>query len=136
MISAPRILIDTSAWVEFLRGRRSVLADLVDSLLERDAAVLCGMVELELLQGLTGKFKSRRQSELLRPLLGALPFVETHREDFIRAGRDLGKLRGSGFTVPANDGLIAAVCLREDLPLLTLDSHFDHWPQVKRIPVP
>jgi len=121
------VLVDTSAWIEALRGRDKRLRAMVDALLDQDRAVLCGLVELELLQGFrTG------EGELLASLFEALPFIEVDRRDWKAAGTLLADLRAGGITIPASDGLISALCLRHDLMLLTLDKHFDHIPRLRR----
>ena len=39
-----RILIDTSAWIDFLRGRAGALGDAVERALSDDTALMCGVV--------------------------------------------------------------------------------------------
>lgn len=124
------VLVDTSVWVDFFRGRESPAASLLDRLLEEKKVVLCGTVELELLQGARAGEKS-----MLRDLLTALPYLETERVDFQTAGEFLGDLRSKGFQVPTTDGLIASLCSRHHLSLLTLDKHFDHFHNVKKMKV-
>ncbi|MDY7094692.1 MAG: PIN domain-containing protein [Acidobacteriota bacterium] len=125
-----RVLIDTSVWIEFFRRSEGALGDTVLQLLDEDRIVLCGMVELELLQG-----ARPREQRMLEDLLGALGYVETDRQDYSDAGQQLARLRRKGITVPASDGLIATLCLRHRCQLLTLDAHFDYFPAVQRLPV-
>ena len=122
-------LIDTSAWVEFFRtnGRIDV-ADCVATLLDRDAAAICGMIELELLQGLRPNAARR-----VGPLLQALHYVPLEREDYVQAGNCLRALRQRGITVPASDGLIATAAIRRGLALLTTDVHFRHFGKLRRV---
>lgn len=124
-----RVLIDSSAWIAAFRGNDPAVQQTVDRLLETDRAVLCGVVEMELLHGMRA-----RESDRLLPLFGALPFLEIDRADWQRAGRLLSDLRIRGKTVPATDALIAALCLRHEVGLLTLDKHFDEIPSVRRYP--
>jgi predicted nucleic acid-binding protein len=124
------VLVDTSAWVDFFRGTNSPAAASLDRLLEERQVVLCGTVELELLQGAKPGEKA-----MLEDLLTALPYVETEREDFQKAGELLNGLRVKGFQIPASDGLIAALCSRHELSLLTLDKHFNHFHHIKKIKV-
>lgn len=60
----------------------------------------------------------------LSKLLDALEYIETTREDYFAAGQLLCALREKGVTIPSTDGLIAVLCLRHSLNLLTTDSHF------------
>ena len=122
------VLIDTSAWIAALRGTDSLIQEAVDRLLENDRALFCGVVEMELLSGIRLKEKGR-----LLPLFEALPFMEVDREDWRAAGTLLNELRSKGKTIPATDALIATLCLRHNLLLLTVDRHFDVVPKLKRI---
>jgi predicted nucleic acid-binding protein len=121
------VLVDTSVWVDFFRGMESPVVSSLNRLLEEKQVVLCGTVELELLQG-----AKPGERPMLQDLLVALTYVETERADFQRAGELLSGLRAKGFQVPATDGLIAALCFRHRLPILTLDKHFDHFHDVKK----
>lgn len=122
------VLLDTSAWIDFFRDGTSAVADCVDALLAEDRAALCGMVELELLRGLRPHERKRVQG-----LLRALPYLETERRDFVAAGERLCELRRQGVTIPAADCIIGMLCLRHGLSLLTLDRHFEHLPDVRRL---
>ncbi len=46
------------------------------------------------------------------------------REDFLKSIEIMVKLREIGKPVPAMDVIIAAMCMRRDLKLLTKDRHF------------
>ncbi len=60
------ILIDTSAWIEFFRGRDPI-ASIVDDALATNDAALCGPVETELRRGL----RDERERKKVLPLLDA-----------------------------------------------------------------
>lgn len=45
------VMVDSSAWIEFFRHGEGAVGDCVSRLLDEDRIALCGMVELELLQG-------------------------------------------------------------------------------------
>ena len=124
------VMVDSSAWIDYFRHVEGAVGDSVGRLLDEDRIVLCGMVELELLQGV--RAQDRRS---LREVLGALSYVETQRRDFVAAGERLAALRREGVTIPASDGLIATLCVRHRLQLLAVDAHFDHLPEVDRLAV-
>jgi predicted nucleic acid-binding protein len=113
--------------VDFFRHGETPASLELDHLLEEGQVLLCGIVELELLQGARPSDKAA-----LTELLSGLPYLETSREDFQKAGELLGSLRAKGFQIPATDGLIAALCLRNNLSLLTLDRHFNHFSGIKK----
>ncbi|CAN5875876.1 PIN domain-containing protein [soil metagenome] len=123
-------MVDSSAWIDYLRRGRGAISDTVDSLLVSGDAAICGMIELEILQGL-GARERQRVSELF----SALEYVETERRDYVFAGKRLGELRSRGVTSPSADVLVAAVCVRSGIPLLTSDKHFELIPEVERMPL-
>jgi predicted nucleic acid-binding protein len=65
------ILIDTSAWIDFFRGRGR-LADAVDQLVESDDAAVCGPIITEFRRGL----RSRADRERVLPLLSGCQILE------------------------------------------------------------
>ncbi len=125
---AADVLVDSSAWIEYFRQSDGLVGDTILRLLDADRIVLCGIVELELLQGALPK-----ERRMLKELLQALTYVESERRDFVAAGEGLALLRRRGVTIPATDGLIATLCLRHRLSLLAIDSHFDHYPELLRL---
>ena len=48
------------------------------------------------------------------------------------ADRGLGLLAANGHRLPLTDLVIAAIALRHDLFVYTVDPHFDHFPDLKR----
>lgn len=125
----PTVLVDSSAWIEYFRSGRGAVSDLVDGLLQSGEASICGMIELEILQGLRAQERER-----ISGLFSSLAYVETERRDYVFAGERLGDLRRRGITIPGADALIGALCIRLGTPLLTSDKHFDHLPEIKRVP--
>lgn len=121
-----RVLVDTSAWVDFFRDRAPA-ADAVASLLRARRAVRCGPVDLELRRGLRGV-----EAATVLPLIRGLETTSVDDLDFASAGDLLGTLARQGTTLPSVDGLIAAIALRHDLPLLATDRHFDAVPGLRR----
>lgn len=121
-------MVDSSAWIEYFRHGEGPVSDAVDDLLEGERALLCGVVEAEIIQGLRP-----REREEVADLFAALRYLDTERPDFSRAGERLGELRRCGVTVPLTDAIIGALCSRHDVALLTLDRHFDHMPEIERV---
>lgn len=115
------ILIDTSAWVEFLRDTGSPVCKLVDKLLAEDIAT-CDPVKMEVLAGA----RSEQHLQELRGLLARASVVPTDPVDFEAAAAFYRTCRQRGRTVrKLMDCLIAAVAIRADIPLLHLDTDFD-----------
>lgn len=117
-----KIIVDTSAWIDFFRNQAGEIGDMVAALIEQDRAVLVGPILSELLQGL----KTHQEAGSLSELFKILPYLEITRGDWEMAGDFLRKLRRNGVTVPLSDAVIAAVAKNNDHAVLTLDKHFDH----------
>ena len=122
------VLVDTSAWVAFFRGHDPVRRRVVE-LVASGRALRCGPVELELRQGLR-----RREAPAVLNAWSALSVLPVDALDFTRAGDLLRDLRERGRTMPSLDGLIAALAVRHEVVLLTLDRHFDGVPGLKLDP--
>jgi hypothetical protein len=114
------ILVDTSAWVEFLRGTDSAVCNAVDRLLDADLAT-CDPVSMELLAGA----RDERQLKQLRDLLARTVLLPTMASDYEAAAAMYRQCRSRGETVrKLFDCLIAAVAVRSDAELLHADSDF------------
>jgi predicted nucleic acid-binding protein len=112
------ILVDTSAWVEFFRGREPI-ANTVDDLLANNEVALCGPVLAELRRGL-------RTSERRRvlPLLAACHLLSQPPALWEEAGELGFVLARRGATVKSMDLLIAVYALSHSIALLTNDGDF------------
>jgi hypothetical protein len=117
-----KVLIDTCAWIDFFRSKQGMLGNAVSSAIEKDQALLCGVVITELLQGTKGK-KEKQQLEFV---ISAVEILDTTKQDWIEAGLCLQGLRQKGITLPISDALLAAIALRHAVPVLTIDKHFEH----------
>ena len=115
------ILIDTSAWVEFLRDTGSPICDRVEELLDADIAI-CSAVRMEVLAGA----RDERHLQDLRRLLAratVFPTEATHYEDAAALFRHC---RRRGETVrKLIDCLIGAVAIGAHVPILHSDTDFD-----------
>lgn len=115
------ILIDTSAWIEFLRGTASPICDEVDRLLAVEIAI-CDPIRMEVLAGARDEAHLRQ----LRGLLARATVLPTGPADYEAAAALYRVCRRRGETVRRLiDCLIAAIAVREDVPLLHADSGFD-----------
>ena len=113
------ILVDTSAWIEFFRGR-DPLASAVDEAIANNEAALCGPIETELRRGLI----SDRERARVLPLLDACHVLPQPEHLWAEAG-DLGfALRRRGVTSKTVDLLIATYALSHSATLLTADRDF------------
>jgi predicted nucleic acid-binding protein len=116
------ILIDTCAWIDFLRSKKGILGDYVANAIERDHALLCGPVVTELLQGAKGAVE-KQQLDLL---VSGIKTLDVTRNDWVEAGLCLQALRKKGITLPVTDALIAMIASRNSVSVLTVDRHFEY----------
>jgi len=115
------ILIDTSAWIEFLRDTGSSTCDRVDALLDAEIAT-CDAIRMEVLAGA----RDERHLVGLRRLLARATVIPTGPIDYDDAAALYRACRRNGETVrKLIDCLIGAVAIRWDVPLLHRDSDFD-----------
>jgi hypothetical protein len=114
-------LVDTSAWVDYLRSGHSKAAENVESLLLCDDAAWCDMVMLELWNGARGQHEKRKLAELS----AAAPRLETTAEVWLLAHRLATRCRDEGQTIPAADILVAACATYHEVEMEHKDSHFD-----------
>lgn len=115
------ILVDTSAWVEFLRNTGSPICTGVDEILDGDIAT-CDAIRMEVLAG------ARNEGHLndLRRLLARASVVDTVPADYEEAAALYRTCRRGGETVrKVIDCLIGAIAIRADAPVLHSDSDFD-----------
>lgn len=117
------ILVDSSAWVEFLRGTSSAMDITVRSLLERDSPLAStDVVVMEMLAGA----RDDRDRERLRRLLYRHNFLAVDGPADYESAAELYRLcRRHGATPrKLTDCLIAVVAIRNDAELLCDDSDF------------
>lgn len=114
------ILVDTSAWIEFLRNTNSNVCTAVDRLLDADLAI-CDAVSMEVLAGA----RSEHHLIQLRRLLARATMVPTTPADYETAAFMHRTCRASGETVrKLIDCLIDAVAARVDAEILHADADF------------
>jgi predicted nucleic acid-binding protein len=115
------ILVDTSAWVEFLRGTGSPVCEELDRLLGAKIATTEPVV-MEVLAGA----RDEKHLHQLRALLGRAELLRCQSADYLSAAQLYRQCRQRGETVRRLiDCLIGAVALRHNAPILHNDADFD-----------
>lgn len=117
-----KVLIDSSAWIHFLRpdGDEAVRARVRSALLTGQAC-WCPMVRLELWNGARGDKEKQVLKEFEADLIELPMPAEVWELAFDKARR----ARASGLTVPATDILIAACASFHGVGLEHADGDFD-----------
>lgn len=118
------LLVDTSVWSLALRRDASTaepeVLQLKDAMMGADVVVTTGLVLQELLQGFSGP-KSRAQ---IIERFAALPLLQPDREDHVAAAEIRNTCRRAGVQIGTIDALLAQLCVRHDLTLLSTDNEF------------
>ena len=113
------ILVDTSVWIQFFRGKNRSLCEHLQELLDLDHVIVAAPVRIEILSGC-----SRIDLARLGRLLSALPiFYPSHNtweimERWIEQAISVGKRFGVG------DLLIGAIAAERNAALWSLDQDF------------
>jgi len=118
------ILVDTSVWIDFLRGTESPERKTLHNLIadEADLAVT-GIILTEILQGI----RKERDLETTKEYLLEFPLITPSGiSTYLEAAGIYRACRKKGRTIRKTiDCIIAAICLENDLTLLHKDRDFD-----------
>ena len=120
------VLPDTCAWIDYFNGRDTAIARAVVQALTTCEIVTCGVVVYELFQGI----RSDKECALVQKAFGSLRHIEMDKELWLSAAQLSATLRKKGITIPASDIQIAALALRHQATILTIDQHFGHVPDL------
>lgn len=127
------LFVDTSVWSLALRrdtpAPTSEVTALARALEEGEPIITTGLVLQELLQGFAGP-KSREQ---ILERFAALPLLIPDRQDHVDAAKLRNVCRRSGVQAGTIDALIAQLCIRHALTLLTVDHDFHHM--ARKVPL-
>lgn len=110
------ILVDTS----ILIGHSRAADPVVQSVLHRPDAAVCGVIRAEMLHGA----RTPADALLITAALDALDQLPIPEAVWQELGTNLAQLRRAGITVPFQDALIATVAIYHDAELWTADAHF------------
>ena len=118
------IFVDTSVWSLALRRTppsQVPEVELLGSCLQRgDLVVTTGVVLQELLQG----FQGPKAKRAIVKEFSLLPMITPEIEDHIEAAELRNRCRRKGVQIGTIDALIAQLCIRHELQLLTTDRDF------------
>ena len=113
-------LIDTSSWIEYLRGRNNPTARRVQELVRLDEAGWCELVAVELWNGV----RPGPEVKALEELEEAATLFSITTEVWQKARRLASLCRQSGLSMPVNDIIISACSLHYGLEIEARDAHF------------
>lgn len=118
------LFVDTSVWsLAFRRDVASAAPEvraLRDALEGGETVVTTGLILQELLQGFAGP---RARKDIIDRFT-ALPLLTPDRQDHIDAAELRNRCRRAGVQIGTVDALLAQLCIRHQLTLLTTDNDF------------
>jgi predicted nucleic acid-binding protein len=124
-------IIDTSAWIEYLRWTGSRTNLKVREIIDFDAQI-CDPVRMELLAGA----RDEQHVAQLEKFLARASVINTESIDYDNAAAIYRACRRLGLTIRTHiDCLIAAIAIRTDTTLLHNDSDFDAIAQVTKLKI-
>jgi predicted nucleic acid-binding protein len=119
------LFVDTSVWSLALRRDTPASTPhvqmLIDAIESGETIITTGLVLQELLQGFHGP-KARDQ---LLDRFSALPSIMPDRNDHIEAADLKIQCRRSGIQIGTIDALLAQLCIRHGLTMLSTDRDFE-----------
>jgi predicted nucleic acid-binding protein len=120
------LFVDTSVWSLALRrdslSSSTEVRALVRAIETGETILTTGLVLQELLQGFSGP-KAREQ---ILDRFSAIPLLAPDRDDHIEAAELRNRCRRAGIQVGTIDALLAELCVRHELTMLTTDNDFTH----------
>lgn len=121
------ILVDSSVWIDFFNGKRTVATDWLDAALGNEHLVVGDIILTEVLQG----FQRDEDFNTAKKLLLSFPLMEMVGQELaIESARNYRRLRKHGVTVRKTiDVLIGTFCIHHRISLLHNDRDFE--PMIK-----
>ena len=118
------LFVDTSVWSLAFRRDQASSAPEVRALREAleggDTVLTTGLILQELLQGFAGP---RARKDLI-DRFASLPLLAPDRDDHIAAAELRNRCRRAGLQIGTIDAVLAQLCIRHELTLLTTDHDF------------
>jgi len=123
-----RILLDTSAYIAFLKGH----PEIKQTIQKADEINLNPVVLGELLAGFMKGRRAAQNRKILKEFMGSprVRLMAIDEETSERYAAIFNYLREEGTPIPTNDLWIAANAMQFGLRVVTTDRHFQQVPQV------
>ncbi len=117
------ILVDSSVWIDYFRGKATAQTVLLEGLLDAQELAIGDLNFIEVLQGC----RLDKDFNEVRRLLGRLELIVLGGDDVVvEAAKNFRKLRALGVTVRGTiDVLLATRCIVSGHQLLHSDRDFD-----------
>ena len=119
-MSAELVLVDTSAWIEYLKKTSHPVTKEIESALVLNTAAACKLIFAELIQ----VARSEKEIDLILDLALVVKVLNESESTWPQAGFLSHKLRKQGKTISLIDCYLAVLAKDSKAVILTLDKHF------------
>lgn len=119
-------LIDTSVWIDLLKGTENHHVQFLENLLDNGDAHLCEVTYAEICFGA----KNESQFNKYTSYFSALPFLFLPHQWHEKVAQMGFELKRKGLKPFLGDLLIACIALHNQVPLLTRDNDFKAYQQI------
>ena len=128
-MSAEKILIDTSIWIDYFQNKSSLISEKVDKILSENEVFVPKIVIAELIQGA----KSEKEISIIEDFLDAFHIVDQKEDTWLKAGRLSYDLKKKGKTIHLLDCYITAIAQEHKCKIFTLNRHFNETQSIADI---
>lgn len=115
-----RIMIDTSVWIEYFRGKNLDICIKVDQFLNHTSIFVPKIVIAELIQGA----KSEKEIEVIKEFVDAFNIIDQTKDTWLEAGQLSFDLKKKGQNINLTDCYIALISKENNCLIFSLDIHF------------
>ena len=119
-MSAEKILVDTSVWIDYFQNKDSSISEEMDRILSEDKVYVPKVVIAELIQGA----KSSKETAVIEDFVEAFHIIDQEKDSWIKAGRLSRDLKKRGKTIHLLDCYIAVIAQEFGCKIFTLNRHF------------
>jgi tRNA(fMet)-specific endonuclease VapC len=119
-MSAEKVLIDTSVWIDYFQNASSPISEEVDRILNESKVYVPKIVIAELIQGA----KTSKEIAVIEDFLDAFYIIDHKEDTWIKAGRLSYDLKKKGKNIHLLDCYIATISLQFGCKIFTLNRHF------------
>lgn len=115
-----RVLIDTSVWIDYFKGRDDQFAEKVSEVLTSSDVYVPRVVIAELIQGA----KSEKEISVIEEFIGAFGIIDQTENTWLKAGKLSFSMKRKGVAINIVDCYIAVIANENNCKIFSLDEHF------------
>jgi len=128
-MSAEKVLLDTSVWIDYFQNSSSPISEEVDRILSEDEVHVPKIVIAELIQGA----KTSKEIAVIEDFLEAFYIIDQREDTWIKAGWLSYDLKKKGKSIHLLDCYIAIMAQQFECKIFTLNRHFKAIKKVTNI---